>query len=367
MKMNRFCSMLLVLAMVVTLLVGCGGGNKLTVDFDWNYITDNAPPAAIEVSGTYGSLPEVAENARPGFTFEGWYLNAAGNGEKITAGTQVTAEANHTLFAKWTGHKYTVSFDLQGGTINGVSGVDDATVTCGNVYSMMAIPDDPDKSGFQFGGWYYDAEGTQGPVDAASVVTKAEDHTLYAKWVEIVEDFDFESDSHLNYFDTRSNGFELAIVEKDGSKQLQVTNPTKGKPENFVVLRSTLKAGTKVSLDVTFEGELPEGCQMNVFCYGANAAGDPITTGTVDITASEANRKWYHGNGIRAQIKNGKWMLGDANWSSGNTATIEFEMMEDNYGIAISLCFGNGASAEQWNQTKIYLDNIHLIIPEEGV
>ena len=160
MKWNRFSSVLLVLAIVATLFAGCGG-SKLTVDFDWNYITDEAPPAAIEVSGTYGSLPEVAENARPGFTFDGWYLNAAGNGQKITADTLVAAEANHTLFAKWTGHKYTVSFDLQGGTINGVSSVDDAMVTCGNVYSMMAIPDDPERDNHTFLGWYYDAECTQ--------------------------------------------------------------------------------------------------------------------------------------------------------------------------------------------------------------
>lgn len=366
MRNKRITASILVLAALLSLLAGCGG-TKVTVDFDWNYISDQAAPEAIQVSGTYGSLPEVAENARPGFVFDGWYLNAAGNGEKITADTKITAEGDHTLFAKWNGLKYTVSFDLQGGTLNGVSSVDEATVTCGNVYSMMAIPDDPQMDGFQFGGWYYDAEGTQGPVDAASVVTKAEDHTLYAKWVAIVENFDFETDSQINYFDTRGNGFELAVVEKDGSNQLQITNPTQGKPENFVVLRSELKAGTKVSMEVTFEGELPEGCQMYVFCYGANAAGDPITTGTVDITVSEENRKWYHGNGFRAQKINGKWAYGDTNWQEGSTATIQFEMMEDNYGIAISLSFGEDASAEQWNQTKIYIDNIHLTLPEEGV
>lgn len=361
---KRITACVVMISVLLSLLTGCGGP-KVTVNFDWNYEADQAAPAAIDVSGTYGSLPEVAENARPGFVFDGWYLNAAGNGQKISADTKVSAEGEHTLFAKWIGLKYTVSFDLQGGTLNGVSSVDETEVTCGNVYSMMAIPDDPEKTGYQFGGWYYDAEGTQGPVDAASVVTKAADHTLYAKWVEIVEDFDFETDSHMNYFDTRGNGFELSVVEKSGSKQLMVSNPTQGKPENFVVLRSELKAGTKVSMEVTFDGDLPENCQMYVFCYGANAAGDPITTGTVDVTASEANRKWYHGNGVRAQKIKGKWAYGDTSWAEGATATIQFEMMEDNYGIAISLSFGENASSEQWNQTRIYIDNIHLTLPEE--
>lgn len=364
MKWNRFCALLLLLSTVVTLFAGCG--SKRTVSFDWNYTTDNAVPDPVQVSGTYGKLPEVVEDARPGFSFAGWFPNAAGNGQAITEGTQVTAEGDHTLFAKWIGHEVTVSFDLQGGTVYGLSTVEDGTVICGNVYSMMAIPDDPEKPGAQFAGWYYDAEGTQGPVDAATVVTRSESHTLYAKWTETVEHYDFETASHAEDFDTRSNGFALEVVEKDGSHQLQITNPTEGKPENFVVLRSTLKAGTKVCVDVTFDGELPEGCEMYVFCYGANAAGDPITTGTVDITASEANRKWYHGNGIRAKIQNGQWMVGDDEWSSGNTVTIEFEMMEDNYGIAFSLCFGEGASAEQWSKTAIYLDNIHLTLPEES-
>ena len=70
------------------------------VSFDLFYDGANNAPATIKVAegGTYGELPVPA--AREGFTFDGWYLNAAGDGEAVTTNT-VVAES-HTLYAKWT-------------------------------------------------------------------------------------------------------------------------------------------------------------------------------------------------------------------------------------------------------------------------
>ncbi|MCD8130156.1 MAG: M4 family metallopeptidase [Lachnospiraceae bacterium] len=72
------------------------------------------------------------------------------------------------------GKEYTVSFDTDGGT-----GIDPVTVAEGGT---IEAPEDPEKSGFIFVGWY------DGPDDASYVIfenlTVTEDITLYAKWVE---------------------------------------------------------------------------------------------------------------------------------------------------------------------------------------
>ena len=154
---KRTLSLLLAVVCLFSLtagvLSGCGG-SKLQVSFDLNY--DDAPeaPAAIQVKTgkAYGQLPAVTVQ-REGYTFAGWSLDEDGE-ELVTAETIVSKETDHTLYAKWEGMEFTVSFDLQGGNINGITTVESATVKAGNVYSMMAIPDDPERDNHTFLGWY---------------------------------------------------------------------------------------------------------------------------------------------------------------------------------------------------------------------
>ena len=343
------------------LLSGCGG-SKLQVSFDLNY--DDAPeaPAAIQVKTgkTYGDLPVVTIE-REGYTFAGWCLDADGEGELVTAETVVSKETDHTLYAKWEGQEYTVSFDLQGGNINGITTAESATVKVGNVYSMMAIPDDPEKDNHTFLGWYYDAEGTQGPVTASTKVVKTCDHTLYAKWKENQLLYDFERLEDISAFNNRGNGLTFTAATFGDSNQLMIQNPNEGKSDNFLVMWAELKAGTRVTMDVTFTGELTDGARMHLFCYGANIVGDPITTGVINKALSDTHRKWYDGNGHRAMQENGAWFYGDENdWKEGNTVTVDFVVMEDCSGLSLWVNLGSNMEPAQWAQNAIYIDNIQF-------
>ncbi|MGG0176949.1 InlB B-repeat-containing protein [Gottfriedia acidiceleris] len=107
---------------------------------------------------------------RTGYTFVGWYKDAAGQTPWNFATDKVTADTE--LFAKWNINSYTVKFDSQGG-----SAVDAIKA---NYNTMIAQPTVPTRTGYTFAGWYKDAAGQTPWNFATDKVTS--DTTMYAKW-----------------------------------------------------------------------------------------------------------------------------------------------------------------------------------------
>jgi uncharacterized repeat protein (TIGR02543 family) len=106
---------------------------------------------------------------KDGYTFGGWYSDAALSEAYIFTERQVIA--NLTLYAKWTFNSYTVSFDSN----NGPAVEDQAVIPGGKAVAPAA----PKWVGYRFDGWYSDPELTN-VYNFSAVVTK--DITLYAKW-----------------------------------------------------------------------------------------------------------------------------------------------------------------------------------------
>ena len=118
----------------------------------------------------YGALPQPASE-NTGHTFKGWYTAETG-GTKAENSTPVGT--NYTLYARWTANTYTVTLDAGGGIVQ----PDSMTVTYGEPYGTLPTPT---RSGYAFEGWFtQQSGGTQ--VKAATKVTDAKDHTLYARW-----------------------------------------------------------------------------------------------------------------------------------------------------------------------------------------
>lgn len=84
-----------------------------------------------------------------GYTFEGWFANAALSGSPIVA-INPNLLQDVTLFAKFEVIQYTITFDSQGGTP-----VDDLTANFG---SLIEAPAEPTKRGHTFLGWLLDGE-----------------------------------------------------------------------------------------------------------------------------------------------------------------------------------------------------------------
>ena len=95
---------------------------------------------------TYGTAVTLAPATRTGYTFGGWYEDSSFNGEQVK---EIAADAtgNKTLYAKWTPIPYTVSWEANGGTLNG-------SYTNGTVdYGTAITKPTPTREGYTFIGW----------------------------------------------------------------------------------------------------------------------------------------------------------------------------------------------------------------------
>ena len=161
--------------------------NTYQVTFNANHGTTPATSTQpVTFAGTYaaamGHADVVALESRTGWTFEGWWTTPVTGGVEVLATTNVTNASNHALYARWTVNTYQVTLDPTGGTL--ASGVTSPfTVTFGQAYGVNLTPI-PTRTGFTFDGWFTAASGGT-LVTAATLVTNANDHTLFAQWTAI--------------------------------------------------------------------------------------------------------------------------------------------------------------------------------------
>ena len=116
-------------------------------------------------------ITEPTAPTRTGYTFSGWYKEAACTNAWNFSTDLVTT--NTTLYAKWTINVYTVTFDSQGGT--SVASVNT------NYNTTISTPTEPTRTGYTFAGWYKESACTNIWNFTTNLVTN--NTTLYAKWI----------------------------------------------------------------------------------------------------------------------------------------------------------------------------------------
>ena len=173
----------------------------LESDFSINYELNGGQNAATNPAGyNVLNLPiALADASKAGYTFVGWYDNAAFNGEPVTE-IAANSRGDITLYAKWDIITYTVTYDLAGG-----EGAESNPAT----YTVLDAPyklAEPTLYGYNFLGWYAGDE-------------KVEELTLgnlelVAKW----EFAEYTVSYDLNGGDWSLNPEELYEYGKDFSK-----------------------------------------------------------------------------------------------------------------------------------------------------
>jgi uncharacterized repeat protein (TIGR02543 family) len=118
-----------------------------------------------------GVYEGFAKPTRDGYAFLGWFNEA---GQRVKIGTDVTDDAELTLFAHW---GQTVRFDGNGGTVRGKSAL---TCDIDGVYAGFAMPT---RDGYAFLGWFNEA-GQR--VKIGDDVTDDAELTLFAHWGQTV-------------------------------------------------------------------------------------------------------------------------------------------------------------------------------------
>jgi uncharacterized repeat protein (TIGR02543 family) len=137
--------------------IGSMNQTSFTVTFkDWNGTTLKS-----QTTSYGGSVTPPTNPSRVGYTFTGW------------SGDYTGVIQDEVVVATYTANTYTVYFNENGG-----GAVADKTVTFGSTYGTLPTPS---QSGWTFLGWYTSTAYTT-QVTSGTVVTTANNHTLYAHW-----------------------------------------------------------------------------------------------------------------------------------------------------------------------------------------
>lgn len=152
--------------------VGYGTANA----YDWTYREAS--------SGRTYKYHFYKEDPTVGYTFDGWYKDAACSNKKtsdadfveeVTATT--TEKTDLEYWACWKPNTYVVSFNSHGGTSKG-----NTTVTYDATYGASTNwPTDPTRTNCTFDGWYTEETGGT-KVEASTTVKITSAQTLHAHW-----------------------------------------------------------------------------------------------------------------------------------------------------------------------------------------
>ena len=155
-------------------------------------IRDADPPSkqVISPAVTVGELPTPP--AKRGYNFGGWFRNQEGTGDEFTTSTVVTEDI--TVYAKWNSYSYTVEFDSQGADTP--ASPTSIIVSSPNT-QLRALPLNPTKAGYTFGGWYTSPAGAGTKINEESYIRN--NMTVYAKWT--------AKSYSITYYDEGANAF----------------------------------------------------------------------------------------------------------------------------------------------------------------
>ncbi|MCL2164556.1 MAG: InlB B-repeat-containing protein, partial [Oscillospiraceae bacterium] len=147
--------------------------DDILVTFDSNGGEDAEPESKfVTFDSAYG---ELAVTRLTGYIFLGWFTSVEG-GAEVTAETIVTIAEDHTLYAHWAvKDDILVTFNAGGGSAANPAS---KLVTYNSAYGALATTN---RTNYTFLGWFTSAEGGS-EVTAETIVTNAEDHTLFAHW-----------------------------------------------------------------------------------------------------------------------------------------------------------------------------------------
>ena len=144
-------------------------GNNYTITFNTMGGSVTLNSKKVTFNGLYGDLPTPTKE---GFSFVGWFTE---DNVEITNENIIEISNDHTLYGKWTGNNYTITFNTMGGSVTPTS----KTLTFNGPYGDLPIPT---RDNYEFAGW--STENNES-VTSESVVVIPNNHTLYAQWKEI--------------------------------------------------------------------------------------------------------------------------------------------------------------------------------------
>jgi len=152
-----------------------------TITYNINGGTGTIPAARAVAIGHSITLANGSGLTRDGFIFDGWNTEPDGTGTTHNAGISFTPTGDITLYVNWT-PTYTVTYNINGGTGTTPSV---QTVIIGNNITLVGTSGFS-RSGFTFGGWNTESDGTGTNYDALFSLMPTNNIILYAKWLSVI-------------------------------------------------------------------------------------------------------------------------------------------------------------------------------------
>ncbi len=158
------------------------GGTNYTISYDVNGASSGSQSGThVGAAGSLFTVLSAGTAVRTGYTFAGWATTANATTATYTGSSKVTMPgSNLTLYAVWTPIKYTLTYNVNGGTAAPAAGSFETGTN--NVTLSSTVPT---RTGFVFGGWDTVVNSGSGNVNYSSGATysmPASNVTLYAKW-----------------------------------------------------------------------------------------------------------------------------------------------------------------------------------------
>ena len=251
-------------------------------------------------------LPVLESPERTGYTFGGWYQNAACT--EVFTESKVPDE-DKVLYAKWTPNDYNVTFDVNGGN-DLPQGQESKVVTYDSTYGTLPAPT---RSHYGFLGWFTDRTGGEQVTDG-TVVSITNGQTLYAHWVELkyIPDtvFNFGGREEYTYRTYTERRPEYSFTLQDGEtyQESDFTFRYKIQGESEYIYGLPVQGGTYDVLVTRpgdnvyekFEKFYTAVLKINYITFNVNACWYKVTveerTGTGSSHKLDVDVRWSNGS-----------------------------------------------------------------------
>ncbi len=187
------------------------------------YDTNDGSEIAPQTYAVGAVITQPADPQKTGYTFAGWFSDA-GLTQAFTFTTM--SDQNITIFAKWSGQQYSVSFDVNEGN-PWPEGEGSKTVTNGETYGTLPVAV---RTGYGFSGWYTERVAGE-KVTADTLVALTANQTLYAHWGDKIaidqsiisftpdQVHDYNEEHHGVVFTTGDSGIEPGSFKVEYKRQ----------------------------------------------------------------------------------------------------------------------------------------------------
>ena len=340
-----------------------GESNTITAVYDrmsyrvWYDTTSTETISKAFTTVYYGKVEtlEIPTTSVNGQVFDYWqYVDGEGNFVQLTNSLAVmlnpyTFTSDLHVRAKWSARDLTVIFDTDGGT-----DIPSVTVTYGNTVQDQK-PDDPEKDGYTFVGWY----NNDNQVWVWGTFTIVNDTTIYAHWT--INEYTIAIES--------ANTAAVTVNDHavNGTYDYNTELELRANVETGYTFDGWYEGTTKISSDAIYTYNLPSHDVTLVAKYTVNKYKVIVKPYWWSNT-SEYN--WQDLSGITATV-NGENSVAGVMVEYGTTFTIEITLNPDKPNQYLYGYYGNYISSGYINvegtTTHITTLTLDLLMPAKNV